>query len=1419
MTTVRHGHWRFSLPVFCLVVLSFICLFFLYGCGGGSGGGSGPGVTVTSAGGIISGKVTAPDELLLKLNLLHAVSGKEVPRAMVWLDTRPDKVFLTDENGAFSFSGVQAGIAHRVVCRFDVAATGELFLTRSPEIVLDANLSVHEAGDLALEKGINSISGVLRDQFGAIVPNARLSLWGMPFKSGPDGFFVTPPMPVSAASEKISIEADGFRKMEVTLPFLYSQNTAAGIDVTLSDNSEPNFSPIVFFSTVPQIVLPGERVQLKISVVDPDEFGDGLFAPVWKSPIGTIETTADRYSVWWTAPDSPGLATVSVSLKDSRGAPGAASVGIAVGGDRNPVIRIDLVQPASGEAGQRIVISGSGFGTKKEGLRVSFNGLDSLIHSFSDSEIVTEVPPGATTGLLLVVCGNGEKSAGVFAVLDPGLTITPQYGPPGTLVDLAGKDFGPDQTNAQILVNGTAAVIQSWTDTLIRFVIPEKAAAGIVTLSLRGREKTAGMFRVTRVFSVSAAKATQGTAITITGEGWGTEKALNSLIFAPNIPATVNTWSDAKVVVTVPAGATSGELKALIQGISFPVQTFFIAAVARLAPERGIPGDEITVYGSGFGETMGSSSIMVAGTRVEVVAWADSQIRFKILPETRPGALVINTNGIETNAINVVAMGITGVSYARRPAGASISVSGYGFGSDTGFVLFGEAISTSFTVWKDDYIETIIPADATGTAPLAVSSLGLRSAPVPFAVTFIDGINETEGWAGREIVITGNNLGSGSDGDQVTFSGVVAPIISWNNKEIHARVPEKTSTGPLVLRISALPIVIEEEFSVFDSYEYLEQSPDWSGPRANSRPLLPGLAEDAAGNLFITDFDNGWVWKISADGTQAKFGNLSKPWGIAISPVNGRLYVAESGQNCLQVFDAEGNYLATIGQFGSAAGDFSSPRGLAFDAAGRLYVADAGNSRVQIFNMAGTPSFMTAFGSNGSGNGQFVYPSGVAVDSSLNVFVADAGNNRVQRFSADSSTSPSAWAFSGWLGSKDPNVSTPGWLVNGSGLPSDKEGGFLSPYGLGLAGDSNLLVADTNNNRVQVFDVNSGMFANQIGAAGTTGGQYNQPLAVVFANDRALIADSSNARIQKSTLTGEYLSQVVPDTTQLNTKPGRIVIDSVRRRVYVLDIDDGSITVFGLEGQVLQIIGSKGSGAGQFYKPEGLALDMNGNVFVADTGNARIHELSPEGAFVRTWGVYGTGSGQFISPRALAVSADGVFVFVVDAKQHRLQKFTRTGSFVKAWGSYGTGDDHFSSPSGVAVDHMGNLYVADTNNNRIKKYTADGVLVGWWGSYDAGAQAFWLDPGSQRTGALSDAEGGFDSPTDVAVDFEGHVFVSDSGNFRVQRFAADQSVIPAGGYQSEIYLGENLTALGVDDWATVYTLTDARKIKRFTPEL
>jgi len=146
-------------------------------------------------------------------------------------------------------------------------------------------------------------------------------------------------------------------------------------------------------------------------------------------------------------------------------------------------------------------------------------------------------------------------------------------------------------------------------------------------------------------------------------------------------------------------------------------------------------------------------------------------------------------------------------------------------------------------------------------------------------------------------------------------------------------------------------------------------------------------------------------------------------------------------------------------------------------------------------------------------------------------------------------------------------------------------------------------------------------------------------------------------------------------------------------RVQKFDSNGGYITQWG----------SFGPGAGQFDRPEGVAVDSDHNVYVADSDNNRIQKFDSNGNPLAQWGSYGSGDGQFFTPRAVAVDSDDN-VYVVDMNNHRIQKFDSDGGYITQWGSEGSGDGQFKSPEGVAVDSDHNVYVADEYNHRIQKF-------------------------------------------------------------------------------------------------------------------
>ena len=273
------------------------------------------------------------------------------------------------------------------------------------------------------------------------------------------------------------------------------------------------------------------------------------------------------------------------------------------------------------------------------------------------------------------------------------------------------------------------------------------------------------------------------------------------------------------------------------------------------------------------------------------------------------------------------------------------------------------------------------------------------------------------------------------------------------------------------------------------------------------------------------------------------------------------------------------------------------------------------------------------------------------------------------------------------------------------GSRGSEPGQFESPVGIAVDPRGNAYVADSSNNRIQVFDP-CHRWSASLGEAGTATGQLQTPLGVALgAAGNLYVANANNDRVDVLDPAGEYLfgwggfgsgDGQFKLPVAVATGPGG--------EVYVADLDNDRIEEFGADGSFVRSWGRFGSGNGQFNLPFGVATDSQGRVYVADTGNNRIQVFDPSGNFIRKWGGFGSGSGQFRSPRGVAVDPVGN-AFVADTSNNRIQVFDPSGAFLAAWGSTGSGEGQFSHPQDVAVDGQGDVYVTEDHpNDRVQVF-------------------------------------------------------------------------------------------------------------------
>ena len=471
-----------------------------------------------------------------------------------------------------------------------------------------------------------------------------------------------------------------------------------------------------------------------------------------------------------------------------------------------------------------------------------------------------------------------------------------------------------------------------------------------------------------------------------------------------------------------------------------------------------------------------------------------------------------------------------------------------------------------------------------------------------------------------------------------------------------------------------------------------------------------------------------------ADGTPATNAQLSSVGGVAVDGAGNLFFVALA-----RVYKVDSSGIIT-----TVAGDGTSvyfgdggpaitgitPGDIAVDSAGNLYIADGG---VWIRKVSG--GIITTVAGNGTNGysgdgGQAVNAqiscAGIAIDAAGNLYFTDSQNYRVRRISGGVITTVAGNGNS---------------LYSGDGGAATVAG--LSPGAVAVDGAGNLYVVDQLAYRVR--KVSPGGIITTVAGDGTSGysgdgglataARLNDPLGLaVDGAGNLYISDYNSAVVRR--VTSGIITTVAGNGTRgysgdggsaLNAQlsPAAVAADSAGN-VYVSDSNN---SVRKIAGGIITTIAGGGTGSGplgdggpatlaSLNAPLGVTVDTSGNYYIADTGNNRIRQVSK--------GIITTVAGNGIA----GYSGDGGMATNAQVNQ----------------------------PSRVAVDPSGNLYIADTKNHRVREVSG-GVITTLAGT---GAAGFTGDGGLATSAALN-------SPSGVAVDGGGNVYIADTGNNRIRK--------------------------------------------------
>ena len=237
-----------------------------------------------------------------------------------------------------------------------------------------------------------------------------------------------------------------------------------------------------------------------------------------------------------------------------------------------------------------------------------------------------------------------------------------------------------------------------------------------------------------------------------------------------------------------------------------------------------------------------------------------------------------------------------------------------------------------------------------------------------------------------------------------------------------------------------------------------------------------GVAADAAGNIYVGDFDNHKIRRVSPFGEVSTFAGSGTqgsndgtgtaasflgPTGVAVDG-DDNVYVADYGNHTIRKISPAGEVttFAGIGSPGSADGtgtsaEFDSPRAVALDTDGNIYVADALNHAIRKITPSGEVTTFAGDGMIGSDDGpgtvaSFNFPSAVAVDADGNVYVTDTNNHSIRKITPSGEVT--TLAGNGTDGAQD-----------GTGATAT----FSSPFGVMVDATGNLYIADRGNHTIR----------------------------------------------------------------------------------------------------------------------------------------------------------------------------------------------------------------------------------------------------------------------------------------------------------------------------------------------------------------
>ena len=380
---------------------------------------------------------------------------------------------------------------------------------------------------------------------------------------------------------------------------------------------------------------------------------------------------------------------------------------------------------------------------------------------------------------------------------------------------------------------------------------------------------------------------------------------------------------------------------------------------------------------------------------------------------------------------------------------------------------------------------------------------------------------------------------------------------------------------------------------------------------------------------FLRTQMNGAVlksWKLNTPDSEIKNLNYTDSGVLA----NGDLVLLSEFKRHIHIIDPLGERVKRLGARGSEDGAFDKVNALSVLNGEKIVVTDPVNDRISIFDRSG--GFSHAFGANSSRTGAFNEPVDVKYAENGDLYVLGKVNKRIQVFASNGS-----FKFS--LNSKTDNLGTGQWW---------------SPYHFQLTPSGRIVLADKSRFRAHSFSVKSEAATLTVGGdEGSDNGEFRQPQGAVQLSDgRMIVADTNNDRLQEFSAAGGWLKTLSESNGKEIKRPYDVELHPITGHIYLLVEGRTNIKVFDQNLNYLKSI--KGSGEAAFHRPANMSFDSQGNIYLADEERHRVVKMSENGVFLREFRAPDAMKLPLNRPKSMAVSPDGSKLAIADTKNDRI---------------------------------------------------------------------------------------------------------------------------------------------------------------------